>query len=217
MKLINTIEVAAYDYAKEEYEYPTTSELAPPERNKFWLKCISDSNLGGLKSLYDGSYFVDIDTLKIEELSEILKKELKDIDIEDFAEQVGQLCGGVAVELNGEIVIEPSCCGDLGNLSGWENIFNSETGVWQQLWIGHPWIFYRRINNNVEFSEYTDLNLEDFKDIKAVHTVPETELAEEVKRIRKVQYDFADKIYQALTAMKVENAKDISQLMISAA
>ncbi len=72
------------------------------------------------------------------------------------------------------------------------------------LWIGHPWLFYKRVNGNVEFSEYTDLNLEDFDNIKAVHTLPEIELAEEVKRIRKVQDDFADKISQALATMKIE-------------
>ncbi|RZK28084.1 MAG: hypothetical protein EOO61_22550, partial [Hymenobacter sp.] len=139
----------------------------PTERNKFWLKCISDSNLGRLQSIHKGSYFVDTEILNLEELSEILKKELKDVEIEYFADQVGQLCGGVAIELNGEVIIEPSCCGDLGNLSGWENILNSELGVWHHLWIGHPSIFYRRVNDRVEISEYTDLNLEDFKDIKA--------------------------------------------------
>ena len=211
MKLINTIEVAPYDYAKNEYESPnTTLASAPSEWNNYWIKCITDSNLGRLKPIQEGSFFVDIATLQSEEILEILKKELENIDFEEFAEQVEHLCGGIAIELNGEIVIEPSCCGDLENLSGWESIFHSEIGVWQQLWIGHPWIFYRRINAQVELSEYTDLNLEDFKDIKAVYTIPEVELAEEVVKARKVQHDFADKAFVILAAIKSEAAKDIS-------
>ena len=131
MKLINTIEVAPYDYAKNEYKLPNkTSALAPSEWKEFWLKCLTDSNLGGLKSIHEGSYLVDIETLKIEEITEILKKELQNIEFNDFADQVEHLCGGVAIELGGEIIIEPSCCGDLGNLSGWENICDSEIGVW---------------------------------------------------------------------------------------
>lgn len=216
MKLTNTIEVAPYDYAKSEYDFPnTTSAIAPSEWNEFWLKCISDSNLGRLKSIREGSYLVDIATLQFEEISEILKKELKNIDLKDSVNQVGHLCGGVVIELNGEIILEPTCCGDLSNLSGWEDIFHSELGEWHMLWVGHPWIFYRRVNGSIEFSEYTDLNLEDFNDIKAVHTLPEADLAEEIRRIRKVQDDFADKISQALTTMKIEKAKNLSRLMTS--
>lgn len=67
----------------------------------------------------------------------------------------------------------------------------------------------------VEFSDYTDLNLEDFKDIAAVYTLPEKELAEEVKKIRKAQDDFTDKIRSILIEMKVANATGISKLMAS--
>jgi FtsZ-binding cell division protein ZapB len=84
--------------------------------------------------------------------------------------------------------------------------------VWQQIWIGHPWIFYRRVNGSVEISDYSNLNLEDFKDIKAVHTLPENELAEEVKKIRRVQNNFTEKVRAVLTKMNVANADDISKV-----
>lgn len=213
MKLINTIEVVPYDYAKSEYESPnTTLASAPSEWNDYWLKCFNDSNLGGLKPIHEGSFFVDIAALQSEETSEILKKELKNIDFEEFAEQVEHLCGGIAIELNGEIIIEPSCCGDLDNLSGWENIFSAEPGVWQQLWIGHPWIFYRRINDTIELSECTDLNIEDFKDITAVHTLPENELAEEIRRMRQVQDNFTEKVRSILIQMVHTDANDAQSL-----
>jgi hypothetical protein len=217
MKLINTLEINPYDYSKNEYQLPSsTSASAPSEWNNFWLKCISDSNLGGLKSIYPDSYLVDIETINSEQLSEILKKELNKIDLDEFEYQIEQLCGGVAIEVDDNIIITPSCCGDLGNLSGWEDIFSSEVGTWQKLWIGHPWIFYKRIGGMVEISEYSDSNLEDFKDIKAIYTLLENELFEEVKRIRRLQNDFTDKIRAILSNMKVANARDISNLMTGA-
>jgi hypothetical protein len=213
MKLINTIEISPFNYSKNEYAYPnTTSAAAPSQWNSFWLKCLADSNLGGLKPIYEGSYLVDIETINFDELSEIIKKELAEIDSDDIADQIVQLCGGVAIELDNKIIITPSCCGDLGNLSGWEDIFSSALGVWQQIWIGHPWIFYKRVNGSVEISDYTDLNLEDFKDIKAIYTLPENALAEEVKKMRLVQNNFTEKVRSVLTQMNVANTDDISKL-----
>jgi hypothetical protein len=216
MKLINTLEINSYEYSKNEYSFPNRESATPSEWNDFWLKCISDSGLGGLKSLYHGSNLVNIETIKSEQLIEILKKELTRIDPDEFEEQAEHLCGGVAIEVADNIVITPSCCGDLGNLSGWEDIFQTEADTWQQLWIGHPWIFYKRTNGNVEISDYSDLNLEEFTEIKAIYTLPEKELAEEVKRMRRVQDDFTATVRSLLSEMKVANAKNISNSMTGA-
>ena len=118
MKLINTLEINSYEYSKNEYTFPNRESATPSEWNDFWLKCISDSGLGGLNSLYHGSNLVDIETIKSEQLIEILKKELTRIDPDEFEEQAEHLCGGVAVEVADKIIITPSCCGDLANLSG---------------------------------------------------------------------------------------------------
>jgi hypothetical protein len=217
MRLINTIEIIPYDFSKNEYTYPgTTSAADPTAWNEFWLKSISDSGLADLEAIRAGSYLVDLTTISFENLSTIVKKKLAEIDLDDFESQASKIEGGVAVKFEGKIIIEPSCCGDLGNLSEWEKIFDSLHDGWQQIWIGHPWIFYKRGDGLVEFSDYTDLNLEDFKDIKAVYTLPEQELAQELKRIRKEQDDFTDKIGLVLTEKKVSHAQDISKLMTGA-
>ena len=132
MELINAIEISPDDYSINEYAWPeATSAAEPLAWNTYWLKCISDSGLGNLKPVRNGSYLVAIDTIAIEELSIILNKALSDIDLEDYEEQVGKLCGGVVIKINNNPIIEPSCCGDLGNLSEWENIFSSEPNGWR--------------------------------------------------------------------------------------
>jgi hypothetical protein len=89
MQLINTIEISPYGVSNKEYEYPNgSSREFPDEWNQFWEKCISDKNLGSLESIRKGSYLVDIRTINDDELAEILKNELKDVELLDYEQQV---------------------------------------------------------------------------------------------------------------------------------
>ncbi|MEN7546988.1 hypothetical protein AAG747_03665 [Rapidithrix thailandica] len=80
---------------------------------------------------------------------------------------MSSISGGIVVKMEDEFPIEPTCCGDLGNLLEWENIFKEGTEKWQPLWIGHPWIFYRKTNNKIEFSDYFETNIEALGKVQA--------------------------------------------------
>lgn len=214
MKLINTIEVSPYDYSEKEYEYPqgSSSEL-PEEWNEFWKMCISDKNLENLCAIRKGSYLVNIETINDKELEEILKNELKGVELDDFEEQIGRMYGGIVIIENEILHIEPTCCGDIGNLNEWESIFEAKSNTWLQLWIGHPWLFYKKEKGNVGFSDYTELNLEDFKDIKIKFQFSEEELKKEIEIIRIGQNKFENRIRNILNKMRINNSERIAKLM----
>lgn len=139
MKLLNTIEIEPWDYAKNEYESPSVSKVENPKAwSDFWYKCISDSNLQNLQPIELGSYLVDINKIGEPELKTIIEKEIKGVDLSDFQEYVGQIIGGIVVLENEKIVLEPTCCGDISDIHNWEEIGNAELNKWTQLWIGHP-------------------------------------------------------------------------------
>jgi hypothetical protein len=211
MRLINTIEIRPYDFATAEYEYPKGDSAE--ERDEFWIKCISDKNLGRLKAIEKGSYLVDIRTINDDELAEILKHQLRDVELSEFEEQIGIISGGIVLEENGVIYITPNCCGDIGNIEGWERIFEKRLSEWSQLWIGHPWIYYRNNNGLIEFSDHTESSLEDLKDIKVLIGISEVDLQRKVAGIRKQQDHFEYSIRKALDKMGIENAERISKLM----
>ncbi len=57
------------------------------------------------------------------------------------------LDGGCCLLADGSLVIEPHCCGDLGDLSSWESMaaLGAQSGPltapepeWRKFWIGHP-------------------------------------------------------------------------------
>lgn len=214
MQLLNTIEISPYDFSDKEYDSPNVSKLEfSDEWYKYWKKCISDKNLGRLEPIEKGSYLVDIKTINDEELEEIVNKELEEVELSEFEDQVGEIYGGIVLCENNKICIEPSCCGDIGNIAEWEDIFTKELNEWNQLWIGHPWIFYRRVNGNIEFSEYSDSNLEDLKDIKILITISESDLQAKLNEIRKEQNEFEFRIRNILEKMGIANAERISKLL----
>ncbi|MDI9310543.1 MAG: hypothetical protein QM535_10025 [Limnohabitans sp.] len=214
MKLINTIEISPYDYSEKEYEYPKGSSLElPDEWNEFWIKCISDKKLGNLTAIKKGSYLVDIEAINDEELEEIVKNELKEVELDDFEEQISKIFGGIVIIENEISLIEPTCCGDIGNLIEWESIFEVKSNTWHQLWIGHPWLFYKKEKGYVDFSNYTELNLDNFEDIKSKFQFSEEELKKEIERIRIGQNTFEKRIRTILNKLGINNSERIAKLM----
>ncbi|GGG04275.1 hypothetical protein GCM10011344_00770 [Dokdonia pacifica] len=214
MKLLNTIEIEPLDYAKNEYESPTVSKVEnPKDWSDFWYKCISDSHLQNLQPIELGSYLVDINKIGESELKTILKKELKDVDLSNIQEGVSQIIGGIVILENDKIILEPTCCGDISDIRNWEEVGNAQLNKWTQLWIGHPWIFYKRIDNYIAISDYTDYNLEDFNGISEKYKFSEQELLSEIKLCRNNQIKFENRISEILKELEIKNANEIAKLM----
>lgn len=214
IELINTIEINPFDYSSADYEYPSSnSEDFLEERERFRKKCLSDKNLENLKAIKKGSDLVDINSIKNFELKEILKKELSDVDLDDYEEQVGIICGGIVLKAGAEFLIEPSCCGDIGNLSEWEVIFVEPSHDWKQLWIGHPWVYYRMVKDEIEFSDYYEVNIDDVANVKSIFMVSREELKNKIGVIRQEQNYFEIRIQNLLQEMGVKNSKRIAKLM----
>jgi len=54
------------------------------------------------------------------------------------------LDGGLALlDSDGHLLVEPHCCGDLGDLRDWQEAARYTGTAWQMLWIGHPWLSVR--------------------------------------------------------------------------
>lgn len=214
MQLINTIEIFPYNFCNKNYELPNGNQIEfPNEWNQFWKKNIADKNLDRLEAIRKGSYLVDIQTINDTELATILENELKDVELWDFEEQVGRINGGIVLEDNNITYIEPSCCGDIGDINGWESIFENGLNQWHQLWIGHPWVYYRKDNGIISFSNYTESNPEHDENIDILFRLPVSDLQMELRKIREQQNKLELRIRKALDKMGIANAEQISKLM----
>lgn len=48
------------------------------------------------------------------------------------------------------------CCGEFCNYKNWEKILIEKNSTWTEIWIGHPWIYYRFEKGVIVFSDYTE-------------------------------------------------------------
>ena len=124
---------------------------------KFWRDCLKDSGIIDLKPYEPASWFVRLsDVTKSTYLETIISKHLEDTERE-LLEEIDflALIGGYAFEYR-DIIILPTCCCDLGNISEWEaaaNCKNKESG---DIWIGHPWLTYRSQDDVIEITQTTE-------------------------------------------------------------
>ena len=212
MQLIYTIEITPYSFADEKYDMPKGSRYELPEEwYQYWKKSLSEKNLGRLEPIRKTSHLVNIETINDKELEEILKHRLR--DMESPIEEVWKMDGGIALIENNELYIEPQCCGDIGNITGWESIFETEENTWDQLWIGHPWVYYRRNNGRIDFSVYIEPSPEYPTDYEVLITVTESDLQTELIKIRKLHNDFEHRIRKTLDKMGISHSEEISKIM----
>lgn len=198
IKLFNVIEIDPFRYSKEEYEIPElSSSPISKENNERWRKAISTLDLN-LKPIQEGSYFVDIETIDDENLKIILKIIFENVEIEgtDF---LSSFNGGLILMKNDDVLIEPTCCSDLENLKNWQYIFENDSAEWSELWIGHPWIFYKKKNGKIQFSDYTEDMLSELENIQSVFEVDEVDLQIEINKMKERQIHFNNRVIKLLT------------------
>lgn len=198
IQLFNVIEIDPFRYSKEEYEIPElSSSPTSKENNERWRKAISTLDLN-LKPIQEGSYFVDIETIDDENLKIILKIIFEYVEIEgtDF---LSSFNGGLILMKNDDVLIEPTCCSDLENLKNWQYIFENDSAEWSELWIGHPWIFYKKENGKIQFSDYTEDMLSELENIQSVFEVDEVNLQIEINKMKERQIHFNNRVIKLFT------------------
>jgi len=197
IQLFNVIEINPFRYSKEEYELPELSDSPSSEDlHERWQKAISTLNLD-LNPIKKGSYFVDIETVDDENLRIILKVVFNDVETED-EDYLMLFNGGLILKKDDEILLEPTCCVDLADLKDWECVFENNSSGWSQLWIGHPYVFYRKNEGKIEFSEYTELMLSELENIQPVFEVNESELKTEINKMKERQINFHHRVVKLL-------------------
>lgn len=212
MQLIHTIEITPFSFAGDKYEMPQVggSKEFPEEWYQYWKNCLAEKNLGRLEPIQKASHLVNIETINDAELEEILKHKFS--DMESIIEEVSRMDGGIALWENNQLYIEPQCCGDIGDLSRWEEIVQSAENQWHQIWIGHPFIYYRRNNGHIDFSDYVEPGKEG-KEYEVLVTVSQSDLQMELIKMRKLNNDFEQRIRKTLDKMGVADSVAISKIL----
>jgi hypothetical protein len=146
IELIPAVELAPFDFAADGRSAPSGAYADMPEAwSRYWRDALADSGIGGLAPLHEASWYVPTsvftDAALLGNVLEVIFRNLP--DQADMSDRM-PLTGGLALRCRSEdVLIEPSCCGDLGNLADWRDVVGYRRSEWRMLWIGHPWLSVR--------------------------------------------------------------------------
>ena len=143
LELIVMAEMNGWDYSDRALPDGLGSRLdAPDAWERYQRQCWADAGLGGINSVAPGSGLVDLVSLPDEGLRRLVAVELArgEVDVAvlaaaDVEQHVSPIAGGLAVRVEGAIVVEPGCCCDLGEITEWERAVDAPE--WQDIWVGH--------------------------------------------------------------------------------
>jgi hypothetical protein len=135
VELVPVLELEPWRFSARDRPRPQGSVLEA--WHVYWLDCLSDAGITGLKPLRPGSW-------------DVLVPELDD---GPTLENILILDGGLALFSKGELLVLPTCCSDLGNISEWRDAAGYQKSEWRILWTGHPSLSVRYDGGLLEISE----------------------------------------------------------------
>jgi len=87
---------------------------------------------------------------------------------------------GLALLHDGDPIVLPTCCADENNLDEWRSMLLEAGESWKMLWIGHPWVSWKRDGDDICLSDYHESTDGAEPDVK--WKLPVSELCEAVRR-----------------------------------
>lgn len=149
IQLTPVVELVPWTFATQSRTTPAgTTREHPEEWGCYWSLALADSGITELQPLRPGSFHVPTSNFhtpgNLQRYLEITFQDWGGIDTLLDPECSPVLDGGLALECPAvDLLIEPACCGDLGNIDDWKAAATCRGTEWQMLWIGHPWLSVR--------------------------------------------------------------------------
>ena len=147
IELIPVLELAPFDFAADDRSMPSRPyQEMPEEWYRYWLDSLADSGITGLMPVERGSWHVPTR----EFTDPALLRRVLDVIFQNLAEagfsidlECMPLLGGLALRSQSQVLVEPGCCADLGDLAGWRKAVDYRQVEWQSVSNGHHWVLVR--------------------------------------------------------------------------
>jgi hypothetical protein len=118
-------------------------EDMPEAWSCYWVESLADARIKGLKPIERGSWHVPTtqftDPALLRRVLEVTFQNLLQggfsVDLECLP-----LDGGLALRCQSQVLVEPGCCADLGDIAGWRQAAGYRKAKWENVSNGHPWV-----------------------------------------------------------------------------
>ncbi|MBC8755777.1 hypothetical protein H2O64_13960 [Kordia sp. YSTF-M3] len=212
MRLIPVIEIG---YANQGIETPEHGPYweYPNEWDDFNNKSYKKA---GFKDSFipidPGASLYEIDLISDDNLKKIVVDHTQELRNGDYdRDQASPLFGGYVLEINGERLFYPQCCGDLGDIQFWRNISNTKESYYE----GHPAPIVKFKNEEIVF----DLNVQEFDEEftpipkRRVFQLRKEELKKAIKEAESTLEKFANR-FQVINESEDLRLERIEDLLV---
>ncbi|CAM1344856.1 hypothetical protein [Tenacibaculum amylolyticum] len=145
-------------------------------------------------------------------ISATINSHINGIEPKDYYDQITPFDGGLRI-LKDKLIIEHQCCSELNDYINWERIISEKSKKWEEIWIGHPSIFYRIVKDEIQLSEYYD-NSPESKDIKVKMSFIQSEFINELEKALLELKKFKQKVYKIIEDGNYENKEVLKKALI---
>lgn len=130
----------------------------PAHRKELALEIFRKEGMKKLFTLdeyaYDGIKITDLDD---HDLSVLVKMEVYDADMHLHGnENVTAFEGGLVIAMTDGQVITHQCCGAISDYQNWVKFLTIQPTDWEEIWIGHPWLYGRVRDGIIQLSDFLD-------------------------------------------------------------
>jgi len=146
IELVPVLELEPFKFATQSRSSPTrTGPGAPEEWHRYWMDSLADSHLGRLRALRRGGWHVPVaefeDSMVLRRFLDVVIRDWGGVESLSDPGEILPLNGGLALTCpDCDVLVEPQCCGDLGDAANWRTASGYRKIEWQMLWIGHPYV-----------------------------------------------------------------------------
>lgn len=159
------------------------------------------------------AHLFNMSDLTNHDIDNLIEYNIKDKDLDDLEEELYNLCGGILIRRNTEILISPSCCGDLSDIYNWEDVTLNKSEEWIKLWIGHPWVYSRKLNNEIQLSDYFESDSLDIRPEQIKLSIPLPQFETELEKARRTQEKFQGRLADRLKLKGIKNFRQVAERM----
>ena len=188
------------------YSYPIQEEFKDTALYK------KAAGLGALINFDTYNNVLSISKVTDELIKATIDSHIEDTESKNYEEELPPFEGGLRIEKD-DLSIDYQCCADLGDAVEWEKVISKKSQTWKQIWIGHPWIFYRYNGVNIELSEYYD-DIPDDDDIQGKMTWSRGAFATELNQALADLEIFKERLYKVIDAGNYDNKEVLKRKLI---
>lgn len=144
VQILPVVEIFPSDYANRD---SPLGDAPPSAWDAHFQACLADAGLAALKPIAPGKWHFRLRDLRNPQALRVLAKHRFDsyefeVDEEFPAESELRECwlpfdGGVALQVDDEIILTSGCCSDLGDIEGWQDAIETRPNAGLNPWNGH--------------------------------------------------------------------------------